>query len=151
MLMIQTKRIFIFIKHYLSLMYPTDLFFIFKKKKTCAGGGEPVCDSLSNPASWRRSLHSSDRCWDSVCVWPAASGTRSVGHDLGAAPAASHRGEVALFRRQMETQFQGHTKKNYLWKFISYCGKIVSNWLGCFINYRFLWDEIKCQYCKLAN
>lgn len=113
MLMMQTNRICIFIKPCLSLVCPTDLFFIFnsEKIKMCAGGGEPVCDSVSNSASWRHSLYGSDRCWDSIRVRPAAAGTRSVGHDLGASPARSHSREVALFHRQMETQFQGDQKK----------------------------------------
>lgn len=92
-----------------------NLFFIFnsenKKIKICAGSGEPVCDSLSNSASWRHSLYGSDRCWDSIRVWPAAAGARSVGHDLGASLAWSHSREVVLCHRQMETQFQGDKKK----------------------------------------
>lgn len=41
-------------------------------------------------------------------------------------------------------------KKDY-WKLIIYCRKTLSNWLGCFINYGFLWDEIRYWYCKLSH
>lgn len=125
---IEIKGICVFVKHCLSLMCPTDLFFIFNSAKMCAGGGEPVCNSLSNSASWRHPLYSSDRRWDSIRVGPAATGTRSVGPDLGASPARSHSREVTRFHRQMETQIQGD-KKNDFGKFISYCGKTVSNWM----------------------
>lgn len=76
----------------------------------CAGGGEPVCNSLSNSASWRHSLYDSDRRWDSIRVRPAATGTRSVGHDLGASPAWSHSRTVNADPQQMETQFQKDKK-----------------------------------------
>lgn len=51
-------------------------------RETCAGGGEPVCNPLSNSASWGHSLYDPDRHRDSAGVGPAAAGTRSVGRGL---------------------------------------------------------------------
>lgn len=59
---------------------------------------------------------------------------------------------LALMHRQVETKIQGDKKKKKdYWKLIIYCRKTLSNWLGCFINYRFLWDEIRYWYCKLSH
>lgn len=50
--------------------------------ETCAGGGEPVCNPLSNSASGGHSLYDPDRHRDSAGVRPAAAGARSVGCGL---------------------------------------------------------------------
>lgn len=66
------------------------------------GGGKPIRYPIGDTTHRRHSVHCTNRSWLGLCLWPPASGTRSVEHHHLDGKVVG--GAVSQFYQQMATQ-----------------------------------------------